>query len=164
MRRAENREVRAQGDTSLAGTRYDWLRCPGTFTRAAARECEALRERVHRVSRAWEYKELAMAIFDLKAEWAAQRNCETWFQSAIRSKLAPIKRVACTMREYWDQVENYFRYWITNAGAEAINTKIEQVKRLSRGFRSRERFREAIYFHRGGLELYPAGVKNGQWK
>lgn len=162
VRRTENRELRAQGDHSLAGTRYDWLRHPGTFTRAAAREFEALRERVHRVARAWEYKELAMAIFDLKARWAARRNFETWFQSAVRSQLAPIKRVARTLRKYWDQIENYFRHRITNAGAEAINTKIQQVKRRSRGFRNRERFREAIYFHCGGLDLYPAGIKSGQ--
>ena len=28
----------------------------------------------------------------------------------------------------------------------------------ARGFRNRERFRNAIYFHLGGLDLYPAGV------
>lgn len=62
-------------------------------------------------------------------------------------------------RRYWDQIENYFRHRITNAGLEAINTKIQQVKRRSRGFRSRERFKMAIYFHCGGLDLYPAGAR-----
>ena len=158
VRRMENRALQAQGDTSLVGTRFDWLRHPGNFTRDAAREFEALRARVHRMARAWEFKETAMAIFDLKAAWAARRNFEVWFQSAIRSRIEPIKRVARTLRKYWDQIENYFRHRVTNAGAEAINTKIQQVKRRSRGFRSRERFREAIYFHCGGLDLYPAGV------
>ena len=158
VRRMENRALQAQGDTSLVGTRFDWLRHPGNFTRDAAREFDALRARVHRMARAWEFKETAMAIFDLKAAWAARRNFEVWFQSAIRSRIEPIKRVARTLRKYWDQIENYFRHRVTNAGAEAINTKIQQVKRRSRGFRSRERFREAIYFHCGGLDLYPAGV------
>jgi transposase len=158
VRRMENRELRADGDTSLVGTRFDWLRHPANFTRAAARAFEVLRARVHRMARAWELKETAMAIFDLKAAWAARRNFEVWFQSAIRSRIEPIKRVARTLRRYWDQIENYFRHRITNAGAEAINTKIQQVKRRSRGFRSRERFREAIYFHCGGLDLYPSSV------
>jgi transposase len=44
----------------------------------------------------------------------------------------------------------------TNAGAESINAKIQRVKRMACGFRNRERFRNAIYFHLGGLDLYPA--------
>ena len=162
VRRSEHRRLSAAGDLSLKGTRFDWLRHPATMTRATAQAFADLRERVHRVARAWELKETVMAIFDLKASWAARRNFEAWYQWAIRSKLEPIKRVARTLHKYWDQIENYFRHRITNAGAEAINTKIQQVKARSRGFRSRERFREAIYFHCGGLDLYPAGVTRGQ--
>ena len=63
-----------------------------------------------------------------------------------------MKRVARTLLKYWDQIENYFRHRITNASVEATNTNIRQVKRRSRGFRSRDRSREAICFHCGGLE------------
>lgn len=157
VRRSENRRLQAQGDTSLVGTRFDWLRHPASFTRAAGQAFDALREQVHRVARAWELKETAMAIFDLKAPWAARRHFVRWFAWAIRSQLEPIKRAARTLRRYWGQVENYFRHRITNAGLEAINTKIQQVKRRSRGFRSRDRFKMAIYFHCGGLDLYPSG-------
>ena len=158
VRRSEHRRLSAEGDTILKGTKFDWLRHPASFTRAAGEAFDALRERVHRVARAWELKEAAMAIFDLKAPWAARRNFERWFAWAIRSQLEPIKRVARTLKRYWDQIENYFRHRITNAGLEAINTKIQGVKRRSRGFRSRERFKMAIYFHCGGLDLYPAGA------
>lgn len=158
VRRSEHRRLSAAGDSSLKGTKFDWLRHPVTFTRVAGQAFDALRERVHRMARAWELKETAMAIFDLKAAWAARRNFERWFAWAIRSQLEPIKRVARTLRRYWDQIENYFRHRITNAGLEAINTKIQGVKARSRGFRNRERFRMAIYFHCGGLDLYPAGA------
>jgi transposase len=161
VRRMESRRLGAQGDFTLKGTRFDWLRHPGTLTREETRAFAALRARVHRMARAWELKETAMAIFDLKAAWAARRNFVEWYRWAIRSKLEPIKRVARTLRRYWDQIENYFRHRITNASLEAINTKIQQVKRRSRGFRNRDRFREAIYFHCGGLDLYPAGVTRG---
>ena len=155
VRRSEHRRLSAKGDSPLTGTRFDWLRNPGSFTRAAARSFAALRAQVHRVARAWELKETVMAIFDLKAPWAARRNFEQWYAWAIRSQLEPIKRVARTLKKHWDQIENYFRHRITNAGTEAINTQIQQVKRRSRGFRNRERFRMAIYFHCGGLDLYP---------
>jgi hypothetical protein len=32
------------------------------------------------------------------------------------------------------------------------------LKYKARGFRNRERFRNAIYFHLGGLDLYPGGT------
>jgi transposase len=35
---------------------------------------------------------------------------------------------------------------------------VQRIKRAACGFRSRDRFRNAIYFHLGGLDLYPAGV------
>jgi transposase len=161
VRRMESRRLGAKGDYTLTRTRFTWLRHPGTFTREETRAFAELRERVHRMARAWELKETAMAIFDLKAAWAAARNFGAWFQWAIRSKLEPMKRVARTLLKYWDQIENYFRHRITNAGAEAINTKIQQVKRHSRGFRNRDRSRETIYFHCSGLDLYPAGVMRG---
>ena len=156
VRRSEHRRLSATGDRSLKGTRFDWVRHPGSFGRAARQAFDALRRRFHRMARAWELKETAMAIFDLKAAWAARRNFAHWYAWAIRSQLAPIQRVARTLRKYWDQIENYFRHRITNAGLEAINTKIQQVKRRSRGFRNRDRFKMAIYFHCGGLDLYPA--------
>ena len=46
---------------------------------------------------------------------------------------------------------------ITNARSESINAKIQWLKYTARGFRNRDRFRNAIYFHLGGLDLYPAG-------
>ncbi len=49
----------------------------------------------------------------------------------------------------------YFSQRITNAGSESMNAKIQAVKRLACGFRNRLRFRNAIYFHCGGLNLYP---------
>jgi len=32
---------------------------------------------------------------------------------------------------------------------------MQWIKRISRGLRNRERFKNAIYFHLGGLDLYP---------
>ena len=37
---------------------------------------------------------------------------------------------------------------------------IQSVKHRARGFRNRERFRAAIYFHLGGLDLYPEGIRD----
>jgi transposase len=39
--------------------------------------------------------------------------------------------------------------------AEGVNSTIQWLKYQARGYRSRDRFRTAIYFHCGNLELYP---------
>jgi len=44
---------------------------------------------------------------------------------------------------------------VTNARAESLNAKIQKMKRMACGYRNRERFRNAIYFHLGGLDLSP---------
>ena len=50
----------------------------------------------------------------------------------------------------------YFIHRITNAVSEGINSKIQTIKKKAYGFRSFENFRTAIFFHCGGLKLYPA--------
>ena len=36
-----------------------------------------------------------------------------------------------------------------------MNAQVEKVNRLARGYRNRTHFHTAIYFHCGGLDLYP---------
>src|SRR5215475_7881270 len=59
----------------------------------------------------------------------------------------PIKALARMMRRHWPNIQTFFAHRITNAGAESMNSKIQKIKILARGFRNRTRFRQAIYFH-----------------
>ena len=47
---------------------------------------------------------------------------------------------------------------VNNAMAEGVNSVIQRLKIRACGYRNRERFRNAIYFHCGGLDLYPASL------
>ena len=53
----------------------------------------------------------------------------------------------------------YPKHRITNATSESINAKIQWVKYTARGFRNKQHFINAIYFHCGGLDLAPATTK-----
>ena len=95
--------------------------------------------------RLWEYRSRGWAV----------RMWRRWYGWAIRSPLEPIKRVARRMiKRHRDGVTDAVLTEVTNARSEATNAKI-QWKRLGCGYRNRERFRNAIYFHLGGLDLYP---------
>ena len=39
--------------------------------------------------------------------------------------------------------------------SEGLNSQIQKIKSMACGFRNREHFKIAIYFHCGGLDLYP---------
>jgi transposase len=52
-------------------------------------------------------------------------------------------------------VVTYSRHFITNAVAEGLNSKIMSIKRRAGGFRNPNNFKTAVYFHCGGLSLYP---------
>ena len=47
------------------------------------------------------------------------------------------------------------RHPITNGVAEGLNSKIMSIKRKAGGVRNPSHFTTAIYFHCGGLDLYP---------
>jgi transposase len=49
----------------------------------------------------------------------------------------------------------YLTHPIANATSEFINAKIQRVKYTARGFRDKQNFINAIYFHCGGLDLAP---------
>jgi transposase len=156
VRRRENRALVADGQDLLRGTKFDWLRHPARFARDAWRTFLGLvRGTKLKTGRAWALKEMLMTLWDYVYAGAAERHFEAWYAWAIRSRLEPMKAVARMLRRHWPNIRTYFTHRITNAGAESMNARIQKIKAQACGFRSRERFRMAIYFHLGGLDLYP---------
>lgn len=159
VRKREHRELMAEGKGWLKGTKYLWLRHPENFSWSAWRRFhQNLRTRNLKTARAWAIKENFMTLFDYRYLGVAQKHFESWYRWARRSKLEPIKQVARTLKRHWPNIRTYFQHRITNAGAEGINSLIQKAKRMARGFRNPKRFRMAIYFHCGHLDLYPEGV------
>lgn len=155
VRRAESKQLRAAGDHRLKGTRYWWLRTPTNFTDRAWRDFAELRSSNLRTARAWALKETFAAFWEYTYAANAKKHFERWYSWAIRSRLQPVKRLAKTLKMRLPQLMNYFKHPITNATSESLNSKIQWIKYMSRGFRSRDGFRRAILFHCGGLDLFP---------
>ena len=163
VRRAENRVLTVEGSDLLKGTKYDWLRHPKRFSPAGWRRfCHLLRRGDLKTGRAWVLKEHFMHIYDLRYLRVIRRHFGAWYLWARRSRLEPMKKVADTIARHWTGISNYFRLRITNAGAEAINSRIQRLKAMARGYRNRTRFRNAILFHLGDLDLYPRPMEVSQ--
>jgi transposase len=158
VRREENRALRDEGDDRLKGTKYLWLTHPEHLSNKRWISFTALRESALKTARAWAIKELAMELWHYRSRSWALKAWKRWLGWAMRSRLAPVLRAARTIRNHLLGILNAMVHGITNARSEGVNAKIQWIKYTSRGFRNRERFRNAIYFHLGGLDLYPAGI------
>lgn len=155
VRRREHRELHADGDDRLSKTRYLWLTHPERLEGEARQRIDALRHGSLRTARAFRYKEHASQLWDYVRRGMAVKLWKQWLHGALRCKLEPIRRVARMIRDHFDGVINAATSDITNAMSESVNSHIQRIKKRACGFRSRTRFREAILFHLGGLDLYP---------
>jgi transposase len=158
VRRQEHRALRAEGDEQLNKTKYLWLSNPDGLTSEAWKRFEPLRQSSLKTARAWAIKEYAMGLWSYRRRAWAQRAWQRWYSWAIRSRLEPVKQVARMVKTHLDGIVTAVVQGITNARSESVNAKIQWLKYTTRGFRNRERFRNAIYFHLGGLDLYPDGI------
>lgn len=155
VRRGEHRQLTKQGDARLSGTRYLWLTSQENLSDRQKERFDAAYKQELETGKAWAYKEMLRDLWHHADARSARAFFNDWYNRVIHTKLAPLKKVARTIRERIDNVVSYCTHGITNAVAEGINSKIMSIKRRVGGYRNRENFKTAIYFYCGGLSLYP---------
>jgi transposase len=116
---------------------------------------EAIYSQELETGKAWAYKEMLGDLWHHDDAASATVFFKDWYKRVIHTKLTPLKKVAQTIRDRLVNVVSYCTHGITNAVAEGMNSKIMSIKRRVGGYRHRENFKTAIYFHCGGLDLYP---------
>ena len=155
VRREEHRHLRGLGDERLTDTRYLWLYHPDRVPEHRWPRFKELIDGTSKTARCWHLKEVAMMMWETSDRAEALATFRGWYSWAIRSRLEPMKRVARMIKAHLDGVLNAIERGVTNARLEGINSVIQWLKKSARGYRNRDRFRTAIYFHLGGLHLYP---------
>ena len=159
VRKQENKQLLSAGDKRLKGTKYDWLRNASNTDGRSRREFNQLARSVLKTSRAWAIKELAMTLWHYGCRGWAMAGWKKWLSWACRSRLKPVQAAAKTIKKYLWGIINAILLKTSNGRAESMNSQIQRVKRRACGFRNKERFKTAIYFHLGGLDLYPMGIR-----
>jgi transposase len=155
VRRQENKQLREEGDDSLVGTKYAWLRHPANFAKDAWRKFKSLRESTLKTARAWALKETGMLMFNYRYTGAARSFFKRWYNWATHSRLKPMIEVGQMLKRRIENILTFITHRVTNAASESLNSKIQWVKYTARGFRNQKNFINAIYFHCGGLDLAP---------
>ena len=159
VRRQEHKALMAEGREDLKGSKYDWLYNPQNMTRQQQQRFQALRQSTLKTARAWAIKELARSLWHYTSRTWARKGWKRWLSWAARSRLAPVQAVARTIKKHLWGILNAVVRKVSNGPAEGLNSRIQTIKIRSRGFRNKQRFAHAIYFHLGGLDLYPKGVR-----
>ena len=91
----------------------------------------------------WEY---------VRRGWA-QKAWHRWLSWARRCQLKPMVKLGRTLRNHLWGILNAVVLGATNALSESMNSRIQRIKARACGYRNRQRFKTAILFHLGGLEL-----------
>lgn len=159
VRKGEHRELAAKGDSTLAGTKYYWLKAAESHGKAQRKRFGQLKHLNLKVGRAWAIKETARGLWSYDSRAWAERAWKKWLSWAMRCRLAPMRNAALLVKKHLWGILNAVVLGVTNARAESTNAKIQWIKNTACGFRNRERFRNAIYFHCGKLDLYPPSLR-----
>ena len=155
VRGQEHRELSRRGNSALKHSRYLWLSNQENLTDAQRERFDQTYSRELATGKARAYKEMLRDLWHHPTATSATAYFQEWYQRVIHTRLEPMKKVARTLKERLPNIVSYCTHQITNAVAEGMNSKIMSIKRRVGGYRNRENFKTAIYFHCGGLQLYP---------
>lgn len=155
VRKQEHRARRAMGDETLTGTKYLWLYAEEHLPKKHRERFATLKGLNLKVGRAWAIKESLRELWAHATAKQANGFWGRWFWWATHSRLEPVRAVAWLIKRHWTNIVTYCRHRITNAVSEGLNSKIQTIKKMAYGFRNKVHFKTAIFFHCGGLDLYP---------
>ncbi len=150
--KVRRREVKQHQE--LKNSRYTLLKNPENLTEKQRIHFEAIADANYEVSKAWQVRENFKDLFSSEKLYA-WLLFNRWTADATRRKIKEIDKVVEMFNKHVSGVVNALLTNLTNAMAERLNGKIQELKTVGRGYRTFTNFRSAILFFHGGLDLYP---------
>jgi transposase len=159
-RREHNAFMKQAGESPLSKSRFQWLINSNlTDNRRGKRKAFLSLSRLNlETARAWRIKETANSLWDyvyMNVAEAAWKKLLWWIS---HSRIPEMIQAGKTIRNYFWGILNAIRLNATNGTVEAKNNSIQRIKRMAYGFRNLERFKNAILFHLGKLDLFPSTI------
>jgi len=158
VRKREHKNLMQEGDATLIKSKYLWLTNPANMTEKARVRFAELKGIELKTGRAWAIKEALRELWSYTSAAWATKFWKRWYFWVTHSRLVPMIAAAKLIARHLPNVLTYFAHRITNAVAEGLNSKIATVQKRACGYRNPNHFKIAVYFHCGGLNLYPAAV------
>lgn len=151
--KVRRREVKDHEE--LKDSRYALLKNKENLTEKQRIKFESIQGANFEVSKAWRIREDFKGIFGSNnMKQAVELFCK-WGASVLRFNIQEMTKIANMFNRHLKGVCNAMTETFSNAMAERLNGKIQEVKSRSRGYRTFKNFRSAVLFFHGGLQLYP---------
>ena len=111
-----------------------------------------------KVSLAWRLKESFKSLFKSPNYNEAHSRFSDWVSFCNWENIPEISKVTKMFSNHIVGVCNALVETLSNAMAERLNGKIQEIKTVGRGYRTFHNFRSAVLFFNGGLSLYPQQI------
>jgi len=153
----EVRRAEVRSKPALKHSRWMWLKDKHSWTKRQMAQHHELSRMHLKTGRAFRMKETLRDIFATTTTRAeAEEQLTAWFRWARRSKLAPFKKLALTLKDHWDGILNGFDSALSNGSVGAINGLIQAAKARARGCRKTRNLILMAYLIAGNLGHLPA--------
>jgi len=154
VRCAERRES-AEKRWQLAGTKYVWLKKKESLTKLQLAKREELDPaKTHlREARACQMGEALQDVYSCADRKSAARAPERLCSWMAHSNVRKMKSVARTLRKEREGILNWWKRGSTNSFLEGLNSVVQSVRSIARGFRSITYFRTMIFLRLGRLDF-----------
>lgn len=139
----------------LKGTKYLWLKNSDNLTPKQQETLQALSlSRLNlKTFRALRIREAFQGIYEASTRETFEVLLKKWYFWATHSRLAPIKKVARTIKNHWDGITAWFESRITNGILEGLNSLIQAAKAKARGYRTFRNYSIMVYLLTGKLDF-----------
>jgi transposase len=161
VRRREHRAfMEAFGESPLTKSRFQWLmNAQRTDNRSGKRKAFLSISRTNlQTARAWRIKEAASTLWDYLYMKVAEEAWKKLLRWISLCRIPEMIKVGKTIRHYFWGILNAIRLRATNGMLEGMNSCIQRIKKMACGFRNKSRFRNAILFHLGNLNMFPSTI------
>jgi transposase len=161
VRRDEVRAATADERGALKNTRWALQKSPWNLNGVETMKLARLSNVNRRIFRAYLLKDALAAVLDRKQVNVAATKLDEWNSWASRSRLAPFRRVARTIREHAAGVLAYVRSRLSNGRTEGLNGKLRTLTRRSYGFHSAHGLIAMLKLCCSGIDLEPVFLTPG---
>jgi len=139
----------------LKGTKYIWLKNRDNLSKNQKETLEELTlSRMNlKTFRALKIRESFQDIYSADSKERFETYLKKWYFWATHSRLEPIKKVAKTIKKYWNGIVAWYESRINNGILEGLNSIIQAAKSKARGYKTFRNYKIIVYLLTGKLNF-----------
>ena len=151
----DTRKEEVKKDSELKGTKYIFLKNKESWTQKQSAKFESINSANLVTAKAWQLKENFKGFYFQGTAKDCLNYFGEWYLDTINSGIKYMIKVADTLLKHLDGIIPAALTGYTNSVAENLNSQIQVVKTVGKGFANPNAYRNAILFFQGKLNLFP---------